>query len=281
MAIFPDAAVADALRNAAEQERVPLSLLMAVAFAETGFDTTKTSSAGAQGLMQLMPATQRKYGVTDPFDAQQSAIGAAKILAALAKATQWNRAAMLAAYRSGSASRPSAATARYVKRAESAAYYYQLQAEPQAGATFMQRLDAAIERLAADNPTYTPATLLREEWRFYFKTYGKEPDEHSQLRQGAKDLWSLYQRAYERAPIDIGSPHPKRVEPNINMTMVNDLALTQQQIERFLGWTYGGAKKVLSDLAEPVGKAALGVGAGLFVLAVFWVWVNADRRSSF
>jgi hypothetical protein len=60
-------------------------LLAAVAKTESGFDPRAVSSAGAEGLMQLMPATAQGLGV-NPFDPQQAIDGAAQILSgALAK----------------------------------------------------------------------------------------------------------------------------------------------------------------------------------------------------
>jgi hypothetical protein len=56
------------------------ALLAAVARAESGLDPTAVSPAGAQGLMQLMPATAQGLGVADPFDPAQAVDGAARLL---------------------------------------------------------------------------------------------------------------------------------------------------------------------------------------------------------
>ncbi len=58
---------------------LPSGLLASVAKAESGFDTTAVSPAGAVGLMQLMPATARGLGV-DPLDPAQAVDGAARML---------------------------------------------------------------------------------------------------------------------------------------------------------------------------------------------------------
>jgi hypothetical protein len=52
----------------ATELRLEPSLIKAVALVESGFDPHAVSPKGAQGLMQLMPATARQYGVSDPFD---------------------------------------------------------------------------------------------------------------------------------------------------------------------------------------------------------------------
>ena len=52
-------------------------LLSAVARAESGYNPTAVSGAGAQGLMQIMPSTAKGLGV-DPFD--QPAVESGKII---------------------------------------------------------------------------------------------------------------------------------------------------------------------------------------------------------
>ena len=51
---------------------VPADLLKAVGKTESNFDPYAQSGAGAQGVMQLMPATAQSLGVTDPFDARSN-----------------------------------------------------------------------------------------------------------------------------------------------------------------------------------------------------------------
>ncbi|WP_067508850.1 transglycosylase SLT domain-containing protein [Actinoplanes sp. TFC3] len=55
-------------------------LLAAVAKVESGYNPKAVSKAGAQGLMQLMPATAKGLGVDNAFDPQQAINGAAKLL---------------------------------------------------------------------------------------------------------------------------------------------------------------------------------------------------------
>lgn len=96
----PSPAVSAALQNASSQTGVPLSLLQALAQQESSNNPSAVSSAGAQGLLQLMPATAASVGVTNPFDPNQNALGGAQYLDSLYKQYgDWNTA--LIAYNEG------------------------------------------------------------------------------------------------------------------------------------------------------------------------------------
>ncbi|MGZ4451062.1 MAG: transglycosylase SLT domain-containing protein [Nocardioides sp.] len=69
--------------SAGQKYGVSPALLAAVAGQESGYDPGAVSPAGAQGLMQLMPATARGLGVNDSFDPAQAVDGAAKMLRGL------------------------------------------------------------------------------------------------------------------------------------------------------------------------------------------------------
>lgn len=96
----PPANIATILQNASATSGVPVNILQAVAYQESRYNPSAVSPAGAQGLLQLMPATGASLGVSDPFDAQQNADGGAKYLAQLyAKYGDWQTA--LIAYNQG------------------------------------------------------------------------------------------------------------------------------------------------------------------------------------
>ena len=63
---------ADVVNAAARRHGVDPGLVHAVIAVESGYRANAQSPAGAQGLMQLMPGTQRQLGVSDAFDPQQN-----------------------------------------------------------------------------------------------------------------------------------------------------------------------------------------------------------------
>jgi soluble lytic murein transglycosylase-like protein len=64
---------------------IPEALMRAIIKTESDYDPGVVSSAGAQGLMQLMPDTARLMGVTNAFDARQNIMGGARYLQVLAR----------------------------------------------------------------------------------------------------------------------------------------------------------------------------------------------------
>lgn len=68
------------IERAARREGLSADLLHAVIRAESNYDPRCRSSAGAMGLMQLMPGTAQGLGVTDPWDPEQNVFGGARYL---------------------------------------------------------------------------------------------------------------------------------------------------------------------------------------------------------
>lgn len=67
--------VASALRHGIDP-----ALMKAMMHTESGFNPNARSPVGAQGLMQLMPATARRFGVANAWDPSQNIEGAAKYI---------------------------------------------------------------------------------------------------------------------------------------------------------------------------------------------------------
>ncbi|RZG84376.1 lytic transglycosylase domain-containing protein [Acinetobacter pittii] len=89
------------IKQAALQHGVSEGLIKAVMHTESGFNVNARSPVGAQGLMQLMPATARRFNVTNAFDAQQNIFAGAKYLSWLLKRFGGNTQMALAAYNAG------------------------------------------------------------------------------------------------------------------------------------------------------------------------------------
>lgn len=96
------AAYAPLFESAGARYGVPPALLAAVAKQESGFDPSAVSSAGAEGLMQLMPSTAASVGA-DPFDPAQAVDGAAQVLSQDLGAFGGSVPLALAAYNAGAA----------------------------------------------------------------------------------------------------------------------------------------------------------------------------------
>jgi len=94
---------ADLIERAAATHRVDPILLTAVARTESSFDPRAVSPKGAQGLMQLMPQTATRFGVTDAFDAEQNVDGGARYLGWLLERFSGQTELALAGYNAGEA----------------------------------------------------------------------------------------------------------------------------------------------------------------------------------
>jgi len=86
---------------AAEAADLAPGLVLAVVVRESGGDPAAVSPAGARGLMQLMPATARELGVTDPGDPSQNLHGGARYLARMLRRFGGDLDLALAAYNAG------------------------------------------------------------------------------------------------------------------------------------------------------------------------------------
>jgi soluble lytic murein transglycosylase-like protein len=92
---------APVINHCARKYRIPVSLICGIMLQESGGNPNAVSHCGARGLMQLMPATARRFGVTSIMDPRQNIEGGVRYLAFLKDRFQGNVPLMCAAYNSG------------------------------------------------------------------------------------------------------------------------------------------------------------------------------------
>lgn len=91
----------EAFADAAEKYNVDEALLKAIAFCESNFHSNAGSPVGAMGVMMLMPAAAKDYGVENPFDAYENVMGGARIIADHLERYDGDLTLALAAYNAG------------------------------------------------------------------------------------------------------------------------------------------------------------------------------------
>lgn len=89
------------IRSVAKMYKLPHTLLHAVITAESSYNPDAISRAGAVGLMQLMPATAKQYGVSNRRDPKQNIYGGSRYLRYLLKLFKNDLKLALAAYNAG------------------------------------------------------------------------------------------------------------------------------------------------------------------------------------
>ena len=89
------------IRASAARHGVDAALMKAMMHAESAFNPNARSPVGAQGLMQLMPATARRFGVYNAWDPAQNIEGAAKYIAWLTRRFNGNVEHVVAGYNAG------------------------------------------------------------------------------------------------------------------------------------------------------------------------------------
>ena len=119
------------IQEASRLYQLPEAFLRAVMHVESDYDPNVVSVDGAMGLMQLMPFTAQRMGVTNPFDPRQNILGGARFLRILANQGNGDLVRTLASYNAGSGAveryngvPPFSETRRYVNRVIQHYYAY-------------------------------------------------------------------------------------------------------------------------------------------------------------
>src|ERR1700692_193275 len=89
------------IEKAAMAASVEANLLRAVIVVESGFNPHAVSRRGAVGLMQLMPATATRFGVSNPYDPRENVPAGARYLKFLINRFGQDVSLALAAYNAG------------------------------------------------------------------------------------------------------------------------------------------------------------------------------------
>lgn len=98
---IPPAAIDRLVRRLAPGYGLSPDLVLAIIRVESGFQPNAISPRNGQGLMQLIPDTASRFGVSNPFDPQQNLIGGMKYLRWLMAYFKGNVPLVLAAYNAG------------------------------------------------------------------------------------------------------------------------------------------------------------------------------------
>ena len=104
----PATGIDEAIEQIAAQVSLPSQVIHSVIKVESNYDPFAISPKGAQGLMQLIPSTARRFGVSNVFNPAENIQGGSKYLKYLLNLFEGNYALALAAYNAGEA-----AVARY------------------------------------------------------------------------------------------------------------------------------------------------------------------------
>ena len=97
----PPSTFREAVDRIAQKHKLPPQLVHSVISVESGYDPYAVSPKGAQGLMQLIPSTARRFGVNNVFNPVENVEGGAKYLRYLLDLYKGDYRLALAAYNAG------------------------------------------------------------------------------------------------------------------------------------------------------------------------------------
>jgi soluble lytic murein transglycosylase-like protein len=100
-AVAPPSGIEETVSRIAAEHALPPQLIHSVIKVESNYNAKAVSSKGAQGMMQLIPATARRFGVSDVFNPADNIQGGAKYLRYLLDLYNGDYPLALAAYNAG------------------------------------------------------------------------------------------------------------------------------------------------------------------------------------
>ncbi len=146
------------INNLSLIHKVPADLIHSIIRAESNYHPLAVSAKGAVGLMQLMPATAKSYGVKDSFNVFQNLEGGVKYLRDLIKLFNGNTKKVLAAYNAGQEAvkkyngiPPYRETRTYITRVMAS---YDKPIIPRAGGMIYKRYDAQGRLVLTNDPNF-------------------------------------------------------------------------------------------------------------------------------
>ena len=168
------------LHDAAERHGVDEALVRAIASVESNFNPNAVSSAGAQGLMQLMPETARGLGVKDSFDAADNADGGVRYLKEMLSTFGGDITKAVAAYNAGPQAvknykgiPPYAETQDYVKKVKEA---YEAEKKNVGYSHFnMEKWEVDKDKMEA-HKLFTASEIAAKQYEATLKTLNTQED---------------------------------------------------------------------------------------------------------
>lgn len=142
----PSLSLLDLIDRIAQAYDVEVPLVHSVIRAESNYNAQAVSSKGAMGMMQLIPATARRFGVSNPFDPKQNIEGGVRYLRFLLDYYKNDYKKTIAAYNAGEG-----AVDRYQgipPFAETVNYVYQVAKNLKAARQAQAKIQAAPTRAA-------------------------------------------------------------------------------------------------------------------------------------
>ena len=155
----------------ADEQGVETHLVHSVIRAESNYNPNAVSPKGAQGIMQLIPSTARRFGVSNAFDAKENIQGGVRYLRFLLDYYQGDYAKAIAAYNAGES-----AVDKYngvPPFAETQNYVYQVARNLKAARQAAPKTIATIKETAVNDESETPRPIQAStgsDGRIYYRT---------------------------------------------------------------------------------------------------------------